>query len=132
VTDQDLHGSLRRLYYLTTLFGLIGFVSYFWLKGPAPALSFALGALGSFGNLWLFAWLSRAIAPGGDKPPKPWKATLFMMRFGVLLLLGYVIVKSLGVNGLALILGLLVSAAAVLASSTLELLQSLRRNGSSH
>jgi ATP synthase I chain len=131
VTDQDLSGSLRRLYYFTGFFGLIGFISYFWMRGPAPALTFALGAVGSFGNLWLFVWLTRAIAPGHE-PRRHLKASLFVMRYAVLLLLGYVIVKSLGVNGLAVILGLLVSAAAVLASSTLEMLQSARRNSSSH
>ena len=130
MTDQDLRGSLRRLYYLTGFFALIGFVSYFWMRGPGPALSFALGVLGSFGNLWLFVWLTRAITPG-NQTRKPWKAGLFMMRYAVLFLLGYVIVKSLGVNGLAVILGLLVSTAAVLASSTLELIQSLLQNRSS-
>jgi peptidoglycan/LPS O-acetylase OafA/YrhL len=130
VTDQDLRGSLRRLYYLAGLFALIGFVSYFWMRGPAPALSFALGVLGSFGNLWLFVRLTRAITPG-NQPRKPWKTGIFVLRYAVLLLLGYVIVKSLGVNGLAVILGLLVSTAAVLASSTLELIQSLLQNHSS-
>jgi hypothetical protein len=131
VTDQDLHGSLRRLFYLTGLFGLIGFVSYFWMRGPASALSFALGAAGSFGNLWLFVWLTRAIAPG-DHPRKPWKAGLFVLRYAVLLLLGYAIFKSLNVNGLAVLWGLLISTAAVLASSTIEMIQSVLRNGFKH
>jgi hypothetical protein len=120
MTEQDLHGSLRRLYWFMGLFGAIGFVSYFGVEGPKPALSFALGALGSFGNFWLFVWLTRAIAPG-DHPRKPWKAGLFVMRYAVLLLLGYVIVKALSVNGLAVILGLLVSTIAVLASLPFEI-----------
>jgi len=126
-----MHGSLRRLYLLMLMFAAIGFVSYFWIKGPKPALSFALGAVGSFGNLWLFVWLTRAIAPG-DRPRKAWKAGLFVMRYGVLLLLGYVIVKALNVNGLAVILGLFVSTAAVLASLPLEIVECLLKNGSSH
>ena len=129
MTNQEFHTSVRRLYYLTGLFSAIGFIFYFSIRGAAPALSFALGAAGSFGNLWFFVWLTGAIAPG-DHPRKPWKAGLFIMRYGLLLLLGYVIVKSLSVNGLAVVLGLLVSTAAVLASSTLEIVQSLPRNGS--
>lgn len=124
MTEQDLHRSLRRLYWLTGLFGVIGFVTYFWIEGPQPALSFALGVGGSYGNLRLFVWLTRAIAPG-DHSRKGWKAGLFVMRYGVLLLLGYVIFKALSVNGLAVILGLLASTAAVLASLPFEILEHL-------
>lgn len=131
MTEQELHRSLRRLYYITGVFSAIGFIFYIWMRGATAALSFALGAAGSFGNLWLFVWLTRAIAPG-DHAPQSWKAGLFVMRYAVLLLLGYVIVKSLSVNGLAVLLGLLVSTAAVIASSTLEMIQSLLRNASRH
>ena len=131
MTEQDLHASLTRLYWLTGLFGAIGSISYFWIDGPKAALSFALGTAGSFGNLWLFVWLTSAIAPG-DYPRKPWKASLFVIRFGLLLLFGYVIVKSLNINGLAVILGLLVSTVAVLASLPLEIVERLLRNRSSH
>jgi hypothetical protein len=81
--------------------------------------------------LWLFVWLTSAIAPG-DHHRKPWKAGLFVMRFGLLFLFGYVIVKSLNINGLAVILGLLVSTVAVLASLPLEIIERLLRNRSSH
>jgi len=124
MTEQELHASLRRLYWLMSLFGAIGFVSYFWIEGPKQALSFALGTVGSFGNTWLFVWLTRAIAPG-DHPRKAWKPGLFVMRYAVLLGFGYVIVKALSVNGLAIILGLLVSTVAVLASLPFEIFERL-------
>ncbi len=126
MTNDEFQLSLRRLYWLTAFFGAAGFVSYFWVRGLQPALSFGLGAVGSFGNLWLFSWLSNAISPGAHAR-KPWKAGLFAGRYAVLLLLGYVIVKALKVNGLAVILGLLASAAAVLASLTFEIVQSTAR-----
>jgi ATP synthase I chain len=115
---------IRRVYWLTAVFGLIGFVSYFVVLGPRPAFGFLLGAMGSFGNLWLFGWLARSIAPG-EAPRKPWQAGAFIGRYLLLFTIGYVIVKALDVNPLAVILGLLASTAGVLLSSIVELIQSL-------
>lgn len=115
--------TVRRLYWLTIAFGLIGFVSYFAVLGPLPAVGFLLGALGSFGNLWLFDWLSRAIAPGTAR--KPWQAGTFITRYLLFFAVGYVIVKGLGVNPLPVVFGLLASTAAALVSSIFELLASL-------
>ena len=115
--------TVRRLYWLTIAFGLIGFVSYFAVLGPLPAAGFLLGALGSFGNLWLFDWLSRAIAPGTAR--KPWQAGTFITRYLLFFAVGYVIVKGLGVNPLPVVFGLLASTAAALVSSIFELLASL-------
>ncbi|HEY7304761.1 MAG TPA: hypothetical protein VH601_11635 [Bryobacteraceae bacterium] len=122
--------TVRRLYWLTAAFGLIGFVSYFALLGPVPAVAFLLGATGSFGNLWLFDWLSRAIAPGTTSR-KPWQAGVFVTRYLLFFATGYVIVKALDVNPLPVIFGLLASTAAVLMSSILELFASLLGSRSS-
>jgi hypothetical protein len=131
MTEQDAILSVRRLYWLTASFGMIGFVSYFALQGPRPAFGFVLGALGSFGNLWLFNYLTHAISPV-EGARKPWQAGAFIGRYLVFFLLGYVIVKGLGVNPLPVILGLLASTAAVLASTVIELFQSLFLSRSSH
>jgi hypothetical protein len=131
MTDQDLNQSLRRLYWLTASFGLIGFVSYFWLQGLRSAFGFLLGALSSFGNLYLFVWLSRAISPTAA-PRRPWKAGAFVGRYVVLVTLGYVIVNALSVNALAVILGLFSSTAAVLLSSTIEIVQGFSGSKRTH
>lgn len=123
--------SIRRLYWLTASFGIIGFVSYFWVLGPRPAFGFLLGAVGSFGNLWLFDWLARSIAPS-DAPRQPWKAGAFVLRYLVLFTIAYVIVKGLGVNPLAVVLGLLASTAAVLLSSIIEFFRSLLESRRTH
>ncbi len=123
MTEEELGRILRRVRWLTGLFGGIGFVSYFWLGGAREGLGFLLGALGSFGNLLLFEWLSSAIAPAGA-PPQPWKTGAFVARYVVLFLVGFAIVKGLGVNPLAVVLGLLASTAAVLLSSVVEIVQS--------
>jgi hypothetical protein len=116
--------TVRRLYWLTAAFGVIGFVSYFVLVDAISAVAFVLGAVGSFGNLWLFDWLSRAVAPGTTSR-KPWQAGAFVTRYLLFFAAGYVIVKALNVNPLPVIFGLLVSTAAVLMSSILELFGSL-------
>lgn len=131
MNDQHLEHPVRRLYWLTALFGLAGFASYFWTFGPRPAFGFLLGAAGSLGNLWLFEWLANSIAPR-EAPRRPWKAAAFVGRYVILFTAGYVIVKGLGVNPLAVALGLLASTAAVLLSSIIELIQALSEAGRTH
>jgi ATP synthase I chain len=127
VIDQEL--SIRRLYLFTALFGFTGFVLYMMRLGVRPALGFLLGAAGSLGNLWLFNWLSRSIAPG-ERQQKPWTASLFVGRYLGLGLAGYATVKLLDVNPVPVLLGLLASTAAVLASSIFDLVRSFTGNKS--
>ena len=103
----------RWLYRLTAAFGLIGFVSYVLVSGFRPALGFAVGSLGSFGNLVLFDWLARGIAPG-EGGRKPWRAGAFATRYLLLFTAGYAAVKGLNINPLAVILGLLTSTVAAI------------------
>ena len=125
MTGDDLARSLRRMYRLTAVFGGIGFVSYFWLRGAREAIGFMVGVVGSFANLWLFNWLSRTIEPG-ERQQKPWQASLFIGRYFGLFLIGYATVKALDVSPLAVVLGLLASTVAILASSILDLIRGLR------
>ncbi|MBV8552288.1 MAG: ATP synthase subunit I [Acidobacteriaceae bacterium] len=124
MTDFDAPQTIRRLYWLTGLFGLVGVVSYFVVQGTLSAAGFAIGALSSFGNLWIFERISHSIAPG-DEPKKTWKAGAFVIRYFILFFVAYATIKTLGVNPLAVILGLLASTAAVLTSITYELFRSL-------
>lgn len=128
---SELHRSVRSLYWLTFWLGAIGFVSYFAFRGFMPALDFALGVVGSFCNLWLFVWLTGTIARG-DHARKSWRAGLFILRYVLLILFGYVIVKALNVNGLAILVGLLASTAAVLVSLTIEIVGTALGHGTSH
>ena len=123
--DQEL--SVRRLYLLTVLFGFAGFVLYAARLGVRPAFGFLFGAAGSLGNLWLFNWLSRSIAPG-ERQQKPWTASLFVGRYLGLGLAGYATVKLLDVNPVPVLLGLLASTAAVLASSLFHLARGFTGN----
>jgi hypothetical protein len=125
MTEPEAAVIVRRVYWLAVGFGLIGFVAYFGLQGWRPALGFALGTLGSLGNLWLFEKLTHLIEPAaaGETPKKVWPASIFVTRYIVMILLGYAIVNTLDVNALAVILGLLASTAAVIASTIFELLE---------
>lgn len=115
--------SIRQLYYLTIAIGIVGTLIFLIPYGLRPALAFFLGAIVSLGNLWLFSWLTRAIAPGA-RQQKPWEAGAFVGRYLILFTFGYVIVKALGVSPVPVVLGLFASTAAVLLSSILEIIGS--------
>jgi hypothetical protein len=109
-----------QLYRLTLVVGLAGTVAYFFYGGFRPAVAFALGAVVSLLNLWLFDRLARGIGPAeGSK--KPWQAGAFAGRYLVFFAAGYVIVKALDVSPLPVVFGLFASTASVLLSSVLEL-----------
>src|SRR5437588_3934 len=122
MAEHDAHGSVWRLYLLTAAFALAGVLWYLAHWNVRDAVGFFIGAVGSFGNLWLFNWLSRTIAPTADQPArhKPWTASLFIGRYAGLWLVGYGTVKLLGVGPLPVLFGLLASTAAVLASSVVD------------
>jgi len=124
VSSPAAQRSVSRLYFLTALFGIAGFVIYFAVQGSLSAAGFAIGAVASLGNLWLFDRLTRSIAPG-DTPRKSWQAGTFIVRYVILFFIAYASIKTLGVNPLAVILGLLASTAAVLTFSVYELLRGL-------
>jgi hypothetical protein len=134
MTEAEASILVRRIYWLALVYGVIGFVLYFGLQGWREATAFGLGAMGSIGNLWLFDRLTRSIEPAaaGEEPRKPWQAGIFIVRYIVLLTVGYAIVKTLGVNALAVILGLLTSTAAVFTSTAVEVLQDFFVSRSSH
>ena len=133
MTESEAAVLVRRIYWFALGFGAVGAIVYLGLQGWRPALAFALGSATSIGNLWLFERVTHSIEPGASgEPQKPPKAALFVLRYIVLLLVGYAIVKCLGVNALSVILGLLTSTAAVITSTALELLQNLFVSRSSH
>ena len=126
MTEEEANLSIKKLYWLTAALGMLGFIAAFSYAGPRHALAFAGGALGSLGNLWVFERLGLALAPG-PRRRKPLEAGAYIVRTIVLLGIGYAIVSILGANAFAVILGLLTSAAAVLASLMVELVLSLFR-----
>ncbi len=127
MTDELIR-SIRRLYWAMGCFALIGCLWYLGHGGATPAVAFLLGVIGSFGNLWLFRWLSGAIAPGQGSR-RPWQAGAFVLRYLVLFAAGYVIVEGLDVSPLPVVLGLFASTAAVLVSAAIDIFQGLFGEG---
>ncbi len=127
----DSGPALKTIYKLTGIFGAVGFVWYLPVAGIRSASAFALGVVASLGNLWLFEWLSGSIAPGASSRA-PWQAGAYVTRYVVLLGIGYAIVKALNVSPLAVVLGLLASAAAVFAALIFELISQVLRGRASH
>lgn len=125
--ERAVKQSMQRLYVMTAVFTAAGFIWFLAHRSPREAFGFLIGALGSFGNLWLFNWLSGSIAPG-EHTRKPWQTSLFVGRYLGLFLVGYATVKALDVSPLAVLLGLLASTAAALASSIVELVRGFRRS----
>jgi hypothetical protein len=116
--------SVRRWFLLTCVIAAGGFVFVWPFAGFKIALAFLLGAAASFGNLYLFDHLSRAITPG-EAAKKPWQTRAFLTRYLLLFAGGYAIVRALDVSPLAVVLGLLASTAAVISSILFELFEKL-------
>ncbi len=89
-------------------------------RGWQAGLAFACGAAGSY---FSFKWLHEvvdALGPGA-RPARKRVLLLAGLRYALMGLGAYVIVKVFGMNGLAAVLGLLVPVAAVIAEIIYEL-----------
>jgi hypothetical protein len=126
MTERNLTRSLAWLYGLGGMYTAIGFVAYFYTADAREATGFLLSALTAIGNLWLFAWVAHTMDPA-RLSRKRWAMGVYAVRLLLLFVVAYVIVKLLGVSPLAVILGLLVSAAAVLTFLATEVIQTLLR-----
>ncbi len=99
--------------------GLIGFGAAVVAKGWRFGTGFLLGACLSYLSFW--RWRKVVDSLGTDsKSGRSIKAMIW--RFALLAAAAYVIVKYLEVNPVAVFLGLLVSAAAVIVSIVFELI----------
>jgi hypothetical protein len=120
VPDIDYEQSTRRLYWLTFIIGVTGTAVAWAVWGVNRGAGFGIGSAASLINLWVWQMLSVRLSskPSGKSMLA---AGLFAGRFLALFVFGYVIVRALNVQPLAAILGLLVSAAAVVAEIVIEL-----------
>jgi hypothetical protein len=123
--DIDYDLSTHRLSWLTAAVGAGGAIIGLAVWGKNIGGGFALGALGSFGNLWLWRLLAGTLG-GASKRRSSVVGVLFAARFLVLFAFAYVIVRNLGIHPLAAILGLLSSSVAVVAEVLIELVASRR------
>ena len=119
--EADFHSqALRRVYRIIPwLTGGAVLASAVW-KGPLTGLAFLIGAAAAYYN---FSWVHQMVEGLGEDGKRPRKRVyvLFLLRFGLLAVGGYVIVKIFGLNGIAALAGLFVPVAAM----TIEILYEL-------
>ena len=109
---------VRRITWFILVFGLLGGVALGVAKGVGFGVGFLLGASLSYVSFW--RWKKVVDALGG--PQKRRSMWQWVLRFAVLIAAGYAIVNYLEVTPVAVFLGLLVSAAAVVVSVIYELI----------
>jgi len=117
---ERLQRALVRIRRLMALLAALGAAAALLCKGVAWGAGFLAGALAAMIN---FRWLEQVaggLDPGRGARRLRW-AVLFGLRYVLLGAAGYVIVKVFGFSGLAILAGLLVAAAAVLAELIYEL-----------
>ncbi len=124
MTDADaarIEKAFGRIRAGTVVLAAVGTVLIFWLKGWPWGGGFLAGAIGSILNFRWLEQIAASLGPGARRPERRF-AVFFGLRYILLGAGGYVIVKVFGLSGLALLAGLLVSAAAVLLEMIYELI----------
>jgi hypothetical protein len=112
--------ALWRIRLFTVLVGLTGSMVLLVTQGLRPAAGFLAGAALSVLNFRGLAMLVNAI--GGTARPGPVAAVLIALRYLLIGLIIYVIVRFLGVTPAAVIWGLLAAFAAVILEILCELI----------
>jgi len=105
--------TLVRIRRLTIIVGLVGTAGVLLWRGPREAVGFLAGA--AFSLISLRSWMRLSEAVGAASAPSVRAHGLFLALRYVLLAVGlYVIVNVLGITPVVVIVGLLVSFAAVI------------------
>jgi hypothetical protein len=112
--------ALTRIRRLMLALALAGTAGALWMEGPAWGAGFLAGALGAMANFRWLEQLAAGLDPRRASRRLRW-AALFGLRYVLLGAAAYVIVIVFGLSGLAILAGLLVAAAAVLAELVYEL-----------
>src|SRR6266853_4774903 len=116
MTDEARYDrSVRRMRRTIAVLGAAGAIAATILGGPRAGLGFLLGATASFLSFWRYQRVAESLGSANTARPR---VKRFMIQFALLAGGGYVIVKYLEVNRMALAIGLLVAGVAV----TIEIL----------
>ena len=109
---------IRRIILLIGILGAAGSIAAIAIRGWKFGIGFLLGACISYLSFW--RWRKLVEVLGGT--PKRRSTMWMVVRFLMLVAAAYAIVNYLEVNPVAVFLGLLVSAAAVVVSIIFELI----------
>jgi hypothetical protein len=118
-SDVDVYRRMvRRVAWLVLAIGLAGSVAAAVLRGIAFGAAFLLGAALSGASLW--RWKKMADTLGG--PSSRRSAFAWVMQLVLVIAAAFVIIVYLKVTAVAVFLGLLVSAAAIIVAILFELI----------
>ena len=120
---MDLDLAVGRISRLTLVLTASGAAIYFAMAGWRGGCGFLLGAIASYLN---FRWLRRTVSALGEtvggKPPRAWAAVVLGLRYLLLGLGAYAIVRVSEISLTAALVGLFVSTAAVIVEILIELI----------
>jgi hypothetical protein len=125
MNDYDYARLTKRLYWLALAVAFAGSCIAWAVWGRPYGAGFALGAAASIANLWIWHVIANGLA-GQQSRKTAVAGVLFAGRILALFAFGYVIVRTLNVQPLAAILGLLSASFAVIVEILFELASSFR------
>ena len=118
-SDADVYRRMvRRIAVLVVLFGLAGAVLAASRKGIPFGLAFLLGAGLSGASLWRWKKMAEMVGSGGSRR----SALGWVMQLILVVAAAFVIIVYLKATPVAVFLGLLVSAAAIIVAILIELI----------
>jgi hypothetical protein len=112
--------ALIRIKYLTLLVGLVGTAAVLLTRGREAAAGFLAGAGLSYVNFELLSGLAHVMA-GSTAKARGW-GVLIALRYAIVGLAAYAIVRILGITPVAVLAGLLAAFAAVILEILYELI----------
>ena len=112
--------ALTRIKYLTMVVGLAGTAAMLLIRGRGAAAGFLAGAGISYVNFELLSGLARVMS--GSAPKARGWGVLIALRYAIVGVAVYVIVRVLGITPVAVLAGLLAAFAAVILEILYELI----------
>jgi|SRR5689334_13111911 len=112
--------ALRRIKLLTFVVGIAGTAAVLFLRGRNEAAGFLAGSAVSYVNFELLSGLAGFM--GGSAPKAKGWGLLLALRYAIIGVAVYVIVRILGITPVAVLAGLLAAFAAVLLEILYELI----------
>ena len=120
MTAFDYDRALTRIKYLALVVGLVGTAAMFLARGRGAAAGFLVGAGLSYVNFELLNGLAHLMGPSAPKAVG-W-IILIALRYAIVGVAAYVIVRILGITPVAVLAGLLAVFAAVILEILYELI----------
>jgi hypothetical protein len=118
--DFSYDRALTRIKYLTIVVGLVGTAAMFFARGRESAAGFLAGAGLSYVNFELLSGLAFVVG-GASAKARGW-GVLIALRYAIVGIAVYVIVRILGITPVAVLVGLLAAFAAVILEILYELI----------